>query len=284
MAKTENPEKYYAIKLLKKDDPRLTKGLLEIVLTEVHTMKKLSHKNIVNLVEFGEDGEVQKGDKITPVFYIVLELATGGELFDYISVCGALSEPVARFYFGQLLSALEYIHLLGVSHRDLKPENLLFDEAFDLKVADFGFSSREVLNATRLGTDNYMAPEIHRGRAYRGEVVDLFAASIILFIMVTGNPPFSKAIASDDFYKVLCVNRPDLFWKNHSGIKEGDVSKEFKALVETMFLYEPTHRLSLSELKQHPWMQCEVASADDAHKELAERKAQISAQSVDNKA
>ena len=245
---------------MKKDNPALTKGFIELVATEVQTMKALSHSNIINLVEYGEDGEIEKAGKVKPVLFIVLELATGGELFDYISVCGAFPEPVARFYFGQLLNALEYIHVKGISHRDLKPENLLFDEEFNMKVADFGFSSREALNATRLGTDNYMAPEIHRGRAYRGEVVDLFASAIILFIMVTGNPPFSKAIASDEFYKVLCVNRPDLFWKSHTGIKEGSVSEEFMSLVETMFLYEPTHRLSLAELKQHPWMQGETAS------------------------
>lgn len=123
--------------------------------------------------------------------YIVLELATGGEFFDYIATGGAFPENIARFYFRQLIDALDYVHTRGAVHRDLKPENLLFDADYNLKVADFGFAAPvdgrdgQGYLRTKLGTESYMAPEINMKRAYSGASVDLFASGIILFIMLT---------------------------------------------------------------------------------------------------
>jgi len=80
------------------------------------------------LIEYSKDGVVEKasGEK-EHVIYIVLELATGGELFDYVATTGRFNEPIARFYFRQLIEGLDYVHQKGVTHRDLKPENVLFD-------------------------------------------------------------------------------------------------------------------------------------------------------------
>lgn len=98
---------------------------------------------------------------------MVLEIATGGELFDFIANSGRFPEPLARYYFKQFMNGLNHCHANGVTHRDLKPENLMLDGNYTLKIADFGFAApvegRDGSGAlhTKLGTLNYMAPEIH---------------------------------------------------------------------------------------------------------------------------
>jgi len=103
--------RYFAIKILKENNSNLDAKFLELVMTEVVTMSQLSHPNIVNLIEYNKDGVVEKENgKKESVIYIVLELATGGELFDYVATTGRFSEPIARFYFKQLIEGLDYVH------------------------------------------------------------------------------------------------------------------------------------------------------------------------------
>ena len=125
----------------------------------------------------------------------------------------------------------------------MKPENLLMDNEYTLKIADFGFAAplrgrdgSGTLN-THLGTVNYMAPEIHLKQPYDGAQIDLFAAAIILFIMVSEHPPFTTATPADPFYRCLAANKHELFWKTHGKNKEGGesfFSAEFKDLVNSM--------------------------------------------------
>ena len=109
-----------------------------------------------------------------------------------------------------------------------------------------------------------MAPEIHMRKPYTGASVDLFATAIILFIMYTQHPPFTKAEPNDPFYRLLCANRADLFWKAHSKNKpEGFFSDEFKNLITSMLQFDPTHRLSMAEVNAHPWFNGPFATLDD---------------------
>jgi serine/threonine protein kinase len=99
-----------------------------------------------------------------------------------------------------------------------------------------------------------MAPEIHMNKPYNGESVDLFACGIILFIMVSRHPPFTRADPSDPFYRLLRANRADLFWKAHSKNKpDGFYSEIFQDLITRMLQYEPAHRPSLEDIKMHAW-------------------------------
>lgn len=123
----------------------------------------------------------------------MLELAEGGDLFDYIFTVGkGFPEKIAWFYFKKLIDALEFLHQKNVVHRDLKLENLLLDENFDLKIGDFGLSTTVEssygygIMYTRVGTERYMPPEMLEKNAYIGVCVDLFAAGIILYVMVLG--------------------------------------------------------------------------------------------------
>lgn len=187
------------------------------------------------------------------VNYIVLELAQGGELFDFVANSGRFNEKVARTYFHQLIDALKYLHSAGTAHRDLKPENIMLDQNFNLKVADFGFAAptkgrdNSGLLRTQLGTRAYMAPEIHLGRPYSGQQVDLFAAAIILFIILSQRPPFASANPSDPHYQLLAAGRSDLFWGAHNEAEAGNsiYSEDFKDLFVRMTSLNPKHRLSI---------------------------------------
>ena len=113
------------------------------------------------------------------------------------------------------MSGLNFCHEKGICHRDLKPENLLLDKDFNVKIADFGFAcstegttqKENGLCKTTLGTELYMAPEIHLGQEYNPQQVDLFASAVILFIMVAGHPPFSAASPKDSYYKALVTGK-----------------------------------------------------------------------------
>lgn len=278
LAKNKNSGDFCALKIMKKDIGYDT-GMTEIVMNEVEVMKNLSHPNIVNLLDFSASAEHVKANGVkTPVFFLALELAKGGELFDFIAQTGRFSENVARYYFHQLCDAFEYLHGNGVSHRDMKPENIMLDDEYNLKLADFGFSSTKAQNETRKGTDSYMAPEIHLGHKYSGQCVDLFAAGIILFIMVAQHPPFTQATPKDPHYKTISANRLDLFWKLHSRNKPGGLdffSEEFRDLITDLLTFDPVHRPSLAEIKSHPWYNGPVPTYEEIKEEFSLRKAKL---------
>lgn len=188
---------------------------------EIETLAKFNHPNIIRMFDHEMDANIINPDATSiPVSYSVLELCTG-ELYDFVSLSGKFDEPVARFYFRQLIDGLNHAHKKGITHRDLKPENLLLDSRFNLKIADFGFAApiegRENsggLLKTYLGSEAYMAPEIHERKPYKGAEVDLFAAGIILFTIMSGHPPIRKATRDDNFYRLMRANNI-AFWKSH---------------------------------------------------------------------
>lgn len=278
LAKNKNTGDLCALKIMRKDMGYDT-GMAEVVMNEVEVMKNLSHPNIVNLLDFNDTAEYCKPNGVkAAVFYLALELANGGELFDFIAQTGKFSEKVARYYFHQLCDAFEYLHGNGVSHRDMKPENIMLDSEYNLKLADFGFASSKAQNETRKGTDSYMAPEIHMGQKYSGQCVDLFAAGIILFIMVAQHPPFNKATPKDPHYKTISANRLDLFWKLHSRNKPGGLaffSEEFMDLITQLLTFDPVQRPSLAEVKAHPWYTGPVPSYEEIKEEFQQRKTKL---------
>lgn len=201
----------------------------------------------------------QKKGKCKHVKFIVLELIGGGQLFDFVALGGRLSEATARYFFQQMIEVIGFMHEKGLAHRDLKPENLLLDQNYVLKVTDFGFAAPVAgrdntgLLKTQLGTMNYMAPEIILGGSYEGSIIDLFAAGIILFVMLTRRPPFVSANPKDETsaYRLLAVGQGAVFWQLHAQAENGEdiYSAEFKDLFEKMMTLKPSKRLSIEEIK-----------------------------------
>mmetsp|Transcript_33552 Transcript_33552/g.38542 ORF Transcript_33552/g.38542 Transcript_33552/m.38542 type:complete len:290 (+) Transcript_33552:419-1288(+) len=166
------------------------------------------------------------------------------------------------------------MHEKGISHRDMKLENIMLSSDFNLKVADFGFSSDKPINKSLKGTESYMSPEIHLGKKYSGKSADLFAAGIILFSMVTQTPPFHKAVNSDSLYKMIYANRVDLFWKVHSRNKPGGLefySPSLIDLISSMFSVDPVHRPSLAEIRAHEWYNGPVPTYEEIKEEFLKR-------------
>jgi len=270
-----------AIKIIREDflmkDPV---GAKKAVLSEVMTLNSLKeHSNIIGLLDYGDNGQVFKptsGRTVGGLVYIVLEYVQGGLLlFDLCQSVGGASgfgEEAGRYLFGQLLNALEHMHLRGIAHRDIKLENVLVDcRDMTLKVADFGYAAQGLSDEQQLrsyrGTFTYMAPEIKEGRAYDGKKADLFSAAVVLFILVRGIFPFKEARKEEYFYNLLCQRNFTEYW---SKVESSYLSADCKDLLQKMLAYNPEDRLTISEIREHPWMRAGVDTLKTVQSQLVQ--------------
>eukprot|EP00475_Leptophrys_vorax_P035391 TRINITY_DN582_c0_g1_i1.p1 TRINITY_DN582_c0_g1~~TRINITY_DN582_c0_g1_i1.p1 ORF type:complete len:518 (-),score=150.12 TRINITY_DN582_c0_g1_i1:50-1372(-) len=218
------------------------------------------------------DGELQD------VLLIVLELAGGGELFDFLSFTGCFDERVARTYFHQLISGLKECHSQGIAHRDLKPENLLLNKEFVLKIADFGFAhfqgneQNKHTMRTECGTRGYMAPEVLAGKSY-DESADIFSAGVILFIMLAGFPPFQHATKQDWWFNKLMNDKHALFWKAHE--RSAYFSDAAKDLINKILSNDAAKRITIEQIEEHEWFKGPVLSDEELREDLSSRKLEV---------
>lgn len=255
----ENHSQLVAIKVIKDEFLRRDADSILSVQNEITILKNLNNPGLIKLIEYGDQGVVQKpsGRVINNLIYIVMEYVTGGLLFDTCQSLGSMGENVGRYFMKQLLETVEYMHNKQVVHRDLKLENILVDENMDLKVADFGFACYKNINSLNSyrGTMTYMAPEIKEGKQYDGTQVDVFSMGVILFIIVQGIFPFKEARTEEYFYNLLCTGQIDKYWLKVNG---QNLSPEFKDLILSMFSYDPSKRPSVAEIRAHPWMNQDI--------------------------
>ncbi|KAB5536732.1 hypothetical protein PHYPO_G00110800 [Pangasianodon hypophthalmus] len=227
--------KLVAIKSIRKENIKDEQDLTHIR-REIEIMSSLNHPYIITIYEVFENK-----DKIV----IVMEYASKGDLFDYISE-RQISEREARHIFRQIVSAVHYCHRNGIVHRDLKLENILLDANGDVKIADFGLSSlyrRDEYLQTYCGSPLYASPEIVNGRPYKGPEVDSWSLGVLLYALVHEAMPFDG-----HDYRTLVRQ-----------ISTGDYRKPTKpsdacGLIRWMLMVNPDRRATLEEIAGHWWL------------------------------
>ncbi|KAK1229124.1 hypothetical protein PQX77_007829 [Marasmius sp. AFHP31] len=178
--------------------------------------------------------------------WIVTELCSGGELFDYLAEKGRLTEDETRFLFGQICLAVAYLHDKGIVHRDLKLENVLLDERCRVKLGDFGFTreyERGALMETFCGTTGYAAPEMLQCQRYLGPEVDIWSLGVILYCLLTGMLPFDDDDEAVMREKVILAEFEDPEW----------LSDDARDLIKRILVKEPSKRLSIPQILSHSW-------------------------------
>jgi calcium/calmodulin-dependent protein kinase I len=252
--------KQFAIKVIKKT--KLNAEELAVVHDEVEIMHKLTHPHCVQLYEMFETSK-----KI----YMVIELLTGGELFDRIVAKGSYSEREASELIKSVTSAIQYLHSIGVVHRDLKPENLIYASPkpdSPIKITDFGLAKYRAgkmeAMTTACGTPGYVAPEVLKNEPY-GPAVDLWSLGVILYILLCGFPPFYHE-STAALYKQIKKGEydfPDPYWT--------DISDSAKDLVRCLLCVDPKKRYTAKQVLAHPWIAGNAASDKQFGKKHTQR-------------
>ncbi|XP_074497226.1 MAP/microtubule affinity-regulating kinase 4-like isoform X4 [Sebastes fasciatus] len=225
-----------AIKII--DKTQLNPTSLQKLFREVRIMKTLNHPNIVQLFEVIETEKT---------LYLIMEYASGGEVFDYLVAHGRMKEKEARAKFRQIVSAVHYCHLKKIVHRDLKAENLLLDADSNIKIADFGFSNEFTAGSkldTFCGSPPYAAPELFQGKKYDGPEVDIWSLGVILYTLVSGSLPFDGQNLKELRERVLRGKYRVPFY----------MSTDCEGILRRFLVLNPTKRCSLDQIMKDKWI------------------------------
>ncbi|KAG0417216.1 cAMP-dependent protein kinase type 2, partial [Dictyocoela roeselum] len=233
--KIKCPIRYYAIKILRKYDI-ITKRQVEHVYHEINIIRTLHHKHLVKMYcSFVHDESV----------CIAMEYVCGGELFTYLRQKGLFSPNETRFFAGEILLALEYLHGHNIVYRDLKPENVLLDKSGHVKLTDFGFAKMTNGSVfTQCGTPDYLAPEVILGKPY-DRSVDYWALGVVMYEMATGNLPFVENEYGDLYDKII-----------NEKIRYPDMDTKARDLIERLLEKNPRLRIGwffIEEIFDHPF-------------------------------
>ncbi|XP_076865048.1 serine/threonine-protein kinase DCLK3 [Brachyhypopomus gauderio] len=253
----------FAMKIV---DKAKLQGRGHMIQNEIALMRSLAHPRLVKLL---------RSHHTHTHVYLLMELVAGGDLFDAIARSGQFTEPSAACMVQDISQALEYIHDKSIAHRDLKPENLLVQRhssgSMSLKLADFGLAmvvTEPVF--TVCGTPTYVAPEILAETGY-GVAVDVWAMGVILFVLLSGFPPFrSPDRNQEELFRLIQkgeVHFISPYWDH--------VSNGAKVLIRALLEVDPNVRLTARQTLQNSWLQHATAQID--------HKGEINANAIDKK-
>ncbi|EDO47961.1 predicted protein, partial [Nematostella vectensis] len=235
LAKSKKHNCHVAIKII--DKRKAPKDYIyKFLPREIRVMHKLNHPNVIQLYE-----AIETETKV----YLILELAEGGDLLEYINKNALLPEERARVIFCQFVATMAYCHKERVVHRDLKCENLLLDANGRLKITDFGFACnthKTNILQTFCGSYAYCSPEILRGDLYDGQASDIWSMGVVLYALVCARLPFGD----DDLRAIMNREPRKLRFSKKT-------SKECRELIRKMLALDEKKRPTAEELLHEPW-------------------------------
>ena len=241
----------FALKIIEIKRFQRDNSAMKSALAELKILQKLDHPGIIQIFDCFQT---------ETHFFILLEYLAGGELFDKIIQIGKFKEKDAKFTFYQILLEMKYLHSRGITHRDLKPENILLvsnENDSIVKITDFGLSrvvGEGSLMKTLCGTPSYLAPEVILSAEVKGygPKCDCWSLGVILFIILSGYPPFSSDIKEHTLTDQITngiYSFPNEYWS--------EVSSEAKNLIKSFLIVNPENRISIEDAIAHPWLQDE---------------------------
>jgi BR serine/threonine kinase len=213
----------------------------EQVRREIAITRILDHPNILRFIDAMESDNH---------LYLVVELASRGELFDFLVENHKLPLPIALPIFREIIAGVDYLHSRDLCHRDLKPENVLLDKFGHPKIADFGFARwiRGSLLETSCGSPHYAAPEIVDGQSYDGRLADVWSCGVILFALLSGRLPFDVP----DMRQLLRLVRKGQFKM------PSDFPGPIKELIRGMMTKDVRQRMTMAQVKEHAGLRLDI--------------------------
>ena len=239
--------RYFAMKVIKKSQTK-AKEEEENLMNEVDILRKLDHPNIVKITDFYS---------LKTEYNIITEYCQEGELFDEIKANSPFNEALAAWYLKQILSAVSYCHNMNIIHRDLKPENILIVKRqkngfHPIKIIDFGTAKvfqKEKAEHVLIGSAYYIAPEV-LSRNYT-ELCDLWSCGVIMYILLTGRPPFNGS-SEEEIMKKIKYGVYDIK-KDPWGV----ISEKDKYLLKGLLQVNTKKRLTAKAALEHKWFKIE---------------------------
>ena len=251
LVKHKDLTRYFAMKVIKKSSSKNNEEEKDLM-NEIEILRKLDHPNILKITDFYS---------LKTEYNIITEYCQEGELFDEIKANAPFSEVMAAWYMNQILSAVCYCHSMNILHRDLKPENILIVKRqkngyHPIKIIDFGTAKvfkKEKNEHLLIGSAYYIAPEV-LSRNYT-ELCDLWSCGVIMYILLTGRPPFNG------------INEEEIMKKIKDGIYDmsrypwGIISEDAKDLIKGLLQVNPKKRFTAKQALEHKWFKNEKIKA-----------------------